>query len=188
MRNQFLTCVRRGIKQTIVGVALATTILTGCQEMDKIVPPVEPPVSNTKTIAMVSVQPSEIPTPQPGSQFSVSIIVKDATAVAGYQLTIDWNPTALEYVAITYGNYLPEPVFEVPPNIRRNGGSNSVTIGAGSLSGPTQYSDGILAKITFTSLRRTTSTISVRDLMLSDSDAMPLQVITKDGVVLLLNE
>ena len=47
---------------------------------------------------VVSVSPATIDSPAVGEQFTVSIDITDGKNVAGYQMTVNFDPTALKYV------------------------------------------------------------------------------------------
>ena len=133
--------------------------------------------------ATISVEPAEVESPAAGEELMVSINIAGAADVAGYQLTVNFDPTALSYVSGGNADYLPinQPtdVFAVPVAVT----DNSVTIAATSLVGAAPDVDGTLATVTFEVVEAKASTISLSDVTLSDATATALDVITVDGMV-----
>ncbi len=84
--------------------------------------------------------------------------------VAGYQATVTFDTTALEYVSSENRDYLPSGAFAIPASV--NG--NQVTLAATSLSGESM-GDGTLATITFEILVVKNSTVRLSDVILTDS-------------------
>ena len=97
--------------------------------------------------AVVSVDPAEVESPAVGEELMVNINIAGGAGVAGYQVTVNFDPTALSYVSGGNADYLPAGAFAVPATTT----DSSVTISAGtSLTGPAPDGDGTLATVTFT--------------------------------------
>ena len=75
--------------------------------------------------AVVSVEPAEVESPAAGEELMVSINVTGGAGVVGYQATVNFDATALEYVSAANADYLPAGAF---PVIRP--GDGSVLVGA----------------------------------------------------------
>ncbi len=129
--------------------------------------------------AVVSVEPAEVESPAAGEELMVSINIAGAADVAGYQLTISFDPTALSYVSGGNADYLPAGAFAVPVVTT----DNSVTIAATSLTGAAADADGTLATVTFEVLEAKASAISLGGVTLADATASALDVTTADGMV-----
>tara|TARA_B100000809_G_C14889950_1_gene442289 strand:- start:333 stop:563 length:231 start_codon:yes stop_codon:yes gene_type:complete len=65
--------------------------------------------------------------------------------VTGYQLSLAYDQSALEYVIIKNGGYLPPGAFTVPPIVS----PDSVLFAATSLAGDAKSANGTLAIATF---------------------------------------
>lgn len=79
--------------------------------------------------AVISVEPSEIQPATVGEQLTVSINVTGGVGIAGYEITVNFDPTVLSYVSSANANYLPTAgMVTLPPAIS----DNRVTIGAAS--------------------------------------------------------
>ena len=112
-----------------------------------------------------------------GEQLNVDIQIADAQGVAGYELTVGFNPTVLRYIGGANADYLPEGAFALSP-IVLNG---AVYIAATSIIGAASDSKGKLATLTFEVVAAKASTLQLRNVILSDSAGMPLSVATRDG-------
>ena len=131
----------------------------------------------------VSIDPASIESPAAGEQLTVNINITGGMNVAGYQVTVTFDPTALSYVSIVNGDYLPAGAFATAPSVT----DTSVTIGAAGLptaSGvPTADGDGTLATVTFTVVEAKDSTIGLADVLISDATATPIDVTVQGGMV-----
>ena len=127
--------------------------------------------------AVVSVEPAEVESPAAGEELMVSINVTGGAGVVGYQATVNFDATALEYVSAANADYLPAGAF---PVIRP--GDGSVLVGAGGATAAAA-ADGTLATVTFKVIEAKASTISITGVVLSDAAAAELEVTTMDGMV-----
>ncbi len=129
--------------------------------------------------AVVSIDPVEVASPAAGAQFSVNIKITNGNGVAGYDVTIAFDTTALEYVEIKNADYLPTGAFAAPPQVS----GNSVTLAAISVSGVASATSGTLATLTFKVVAVKPSTLELTEVILSDSAANELAVTKRDGEV-----
>ena len=129
--------------------------------------------------AVVSIDPAEVESPAAGEELMVNINIAGGAGVAGYQVTVNFDPAALSYVSGGNADYLPAGAFAVPPTTT----DSSVTIAGTSLTGPAPDGDGTLATVTFTVVEAKASTISLTDVTLADAAANALDVTTMDGMV-----
>ena len=125
---------------------------------------VEPPEAAT-TDAVVSLLPSPVDSPAIGEQLTLNLSISAGEAVAGYQVTVRFDPTALRYVESSNGDYLPTGAFFVQPVVNRNRVELASTALAGVSDG-----DGTLATITFEVLTVKASTLTLSETLLSDSE------------------
>ena len=112
--------------------------------------------------ATVSVLPSHMPSPAIGEQFTVSLKIADGENVAGYQATVVFDPSALRYVESSYGDYLPQGTFFVPPVV----GHNFVTLAATTPTGVN--GSGMLATLTFEVVTIKASTLILSQVNLAN--------------------
>ena len=92
----------------------------------------------------VSITPSLATSPSVGEQMTISLHIAEGIDVVGYQASISFSPSALQYVEAVSGDYLPADSFFVPPVI----GGDRVTLGGTAFGGAIE-GDGRLATLTF---------------------------------------
>ena len=144
--------------------------------------------------AILSFSPSPVASPAVGEQLRLDLNITGGENIAGYQVTVQFDATALRYVESANADYLPAGAFAVPAAATEN----TVTLAATSLSGE-RSGDGTLATLTFEVISAKASTLTIAEALLSDSaaNAIPLTVeigqiteppvlkedLNKDGVV-----
>ena len=129
--------------------------------------------------AVVSIDPAEVASPAVGGQLSVNIKISNGTGVAGYNITVGFDTTALQYVEMKNSNYLPAGAFAAPAQVS----GNRVTLAATSLSGAASARSGTLATLKFKVVAVKASTLRLTEVILSDSAANALSVTTRNGEV-----
>ncbi len=129
--------------------------------------------------AVVSIDPAEVASPAVGGTLSVNIKITNGTGVAGYDVTVGFDTSALQYVEIKNANYLPTGAFAAPPRVS----GNRVTLAATSLSGAAAATSGTLATLTFRVVTAKASTIELVEVILSDSAANELPLTKRNGEV-----
>ena len=137
------------------------------------------PVAPLPAGIAVFVEPRQTTSPAVGRRLTVSINVKGAADVLAYEVTVGFDPTALRYVSITNADYLPAGAFASPPQTTRN----SVYMAATSVAGTAAAARGTLATVTFEVVSAKASTITLNNVLLSDSNATPLALKTVNGKV-----
>ena len=115
--------------------------------------------------ATVSVSPSPVQSPGIGEQLTLSLKIVDGENVAGYQVTVGFDSTALRYVAGANGDFLPAGAFFVPPVVEEN----RVTLASSAIGGVSN-GDGTLATLTFKVVEVKASTLTLSQVALADSD------------------
>ncbi len=129
--------------------------------------------------AVVSVDPAENASPGVGSQLTIRLKISNGKNVAGYEVGVNFDTSALRYVSGTNGSYLPSGAFFAPPQV--SGGK--VTLAATSVSGAARNSSGTLARVTFSVVAVKKSTLRLTGVLLSDSNANALSVSVRNGSV-----
>ena len=56
--------------------------------------------------AVVSIDPATIASPEVGQELDIKVQIADGKGVAGYQFTLSYDQSALEYNTIKNGDYL----------------------------------------------------------------------------------
>ena len=129
--------------------------------------------------AVVSVDPAESPSPGVGQQLTIRLHISNGRNVAGYEVGVNFDTSALRYVSGSNGSYLPSGAFFAPPQV--SGGK--VTLAATSVSGAARNSSGTLASVTFSVVAVKASTLRLTGVLLSDSNANSISVTSRNGTV-----
>ena len=124
---------------------------------------VETPVV-AATDAVLSISPSSVISPAVGEQLTLNLNITAGEAVAGYQVTLRFDPTALRYVESSNGDYLPDGAFFLQPVVNRD----RVELASSTLTGVSN-GGGTLAIVTFEVLTVKPSTLTLSDMLLADS-------------------
>ena len=131
-------------------------------------PPVEPVLLGDG--ATISANPAEIKSPAAGETLAVDVSIAGGENVAGFQFTLTYDETALEFVEVKLGDYLPAGAFAVP--VKADVGS--VLYGATAIGAKAVKSSGTLAAVTFKVLEAKASDIGFKSVQLSDPNALEI--------------
>ncbi|MDE0427260.1 MAG: cohesin domain-containing protein [Candidatus Poribacteria bacterium] len=112
----------------------------------------------------VNIAPDPVVSPAIGGQFTIRVSILAGENVGGYQMSLEFDATALRYIESSNGDYLPLGAFFVPPVI----GENRVTLGSTSLTGVSN-GDGTLATVTFEVVDVKHSVINLSNVIITDS-------------------
>ena len=161
----------RGIigRQALDGSDFQPNFVTGLSAPGTLALRVETPVDVetpvvAATDAVLSISPSSVVSPAIGEQLTFNLNIAAGEAVAGYQVTLQFDPTALRYVESSNGDYLPTGAFFVPPVVNRD----RVELAATALTGVSN-GDGTLATVTFEVVAVKTSTLTLSETLLADN-------------------
>ena len=128
--------------------------------------------------AVVSVNPAEVESPAVGEQLEVNINITGGEGVGGYQVTVNFDSTALSYVSSDYNaGYLAAFPGISPVGLASDSSIQFITLG--------QAPDGdhTLATITFEVVEAKASSITLTDVTVSDAGGVELDVTTADSMV-----
>ena len=137
------------------------------------------PPSTVSPNPTVSVSPFSVVLPVIGEKLTLSLNIVSGENIAGYQVTVGFDASALRYVESANGDYLPQEAFFAPPVVSEN----KVALSAASLLGESR-GDGMLATITFEVIGLKTSTLHLSDVLLSDNGGKTSQPQVEDGEVI----
>ncbi len=121
-------------------------------------------------VATVSL-PLSIPPAAIGDRLTLPVTIAGGVDIAGYQITIEFDVSALRYISSANADYLPGGAFVVPASVS----GNHVTLAATSLSGGSEGS-GTLATVTFEVIAANPSLPRLSAAKLADSNADFLEV------------
>ena len=117
--------------------------------------------------------------PAVGDTIEVSINIAGVSNVGGYEFTLTFNPTELEFISIENADYLRAGAFATSP-IVENG---SVKFAAAAVTG-TGGGNGTLAVATFKVLADTETTIGLEEVVIGDQGAQPLEIALITGAII----
>ena len=112
-------------------------------------------------------EPSTVVPPVVGAQMTVNLAIVGGEDVAGYQVSVLFDPTALRYIKSATGNYLPTNAFFAPPKLEGNKVTLASTSGIEERNG-----DGILATLTFEVVAAKSSTLTLFNALLSSNSGV----------------
>ena len=123
------------------------------------------PETPVTTDAIVSISPASAASPAVGQRLELNLNITGGEAVAGYQASVQFDDTALRYVSGANGDFLPAGAFFVQPVVE----GNLVKLNAASLTGEVN-GNGTLATLTFEVIAVKESTLTLSDVLLTNSD------------------
>ncbi|MYE91677.1 hypothetical protein F4X33_22075 [Candidatus Poribacteria bacterium] len=134
------------------------------------------------SIAAAQVEISVVPSannPAVGDQIEVSINIAGAWGVAGYDFTLTFDPTKLEFISIENADFLPTGAFALSPTV----GNGSVKYAAAAAAG-TDKRNGTLAIATFRVLTETETTIGLEKFEIGNQLAQTIAIAAITGATL----
>ena len=129
-------------------------------------------------LIVVSIVPASLESPGVGEQFSITVDIANAQNVAGYQVSLQFDSEALQYISWEQGTYLLGDIFTVPAII----GTDAITLASTAPTAATA-AQGTLLTITFEVVAVKTSTLSLSEVILSSRIGTELLVTTEDGEI-----
>ncbi len=129
--------------------------------------------------AVISVDPAESVSPAVGSQLTIRLNISNGQNVAGYDMSVNFDTSALRYVSSATGSYLPSGALFLPPAVS----DGIVTLVALPVSGAASSRSGTLASVTFSVIAVKASTLRLTRVFLMDSSANGLSVSVRNGSI-----
>ena len=126
---------------------------------------------DAETKPRVHITPTLVKPPTVGEQFTLNVNITGGKDVVGYQLTVDFDATALRFVSSPNGDYLPRDAFVIPPSVNMNSVSLVVTSLTGGNTG-----DGTLATLTYEVIGTKLSTVALSEVSIVNSDGERLDL------------
>ncbi len=119
--------------------------------------------------SIVSISPASVKSPAVGEQLVLSLNIIGGENVAGYQVTVKFDPTALKYASSENADYLPVGALSVPAIVI----DDTVTLAATSLTDGSG-GDGTLATLTFEVVEVKPSMVHLLDTLLTNELSISL--------------
>lgn len=129
-------------------------------------------------LIVVSIVPASLESPGVGEQFSITVDIANAQNVAGYQVSLQFDSEALQYISWEQGTYLLGDIFTVPAII----GTDEITL-ASTVQTAAAAAEGTLLTITFEVVAVKASTLSLSEVILSSRIGTALLVTIEDGEI-----
>ena len=175
---------------SITGATINSTIsttdsTTETQVEPPTVPSTTPPPTSDDTASSTAagqVEISAVPSvdnPSAGNTIEIAINIAGASNVAGYDFTLIFDPTKLEFIGIENADFLPAGVFALSPTV----GNGSVQFAAIAATG-TDKRNGTLAIATFKVLTETETTVRFERVEIGDSTAQSIAIASVTGATI----
>ncbi len=129
---------------------------------------------------IVKIVPASIESPLIGEQLVITVDIADGKDVYGYQGVLEFDPTALKYVSLTHGTYLPGNVFPITTEVA----NNQITFALTTTDSSSTTSDGTLVTITFEVIDSKASSLTLNDVIISGFAGVEYPVTIENGKVL----
>ncbi len=130
-----------------------------------------------KSNAVVSISPASVQSPAVGEQFTLNLNIAGGENVAGYQVTVLYDDSALNLVDAANGGYLPANPFFLADRYYGYVRLNASTLALAA------NGDGTLAALTFQTVDFKASTVALSDVYLVDADGIRWEATTIDAEV-----
>ena len=134
-----------------------------------------------KNAPTLSLSPSQLQSPAIGEQLTLSLNIAKGDTVAKYQVTVQFDSTALRYVGSNNAENLPEGDAGVPPVVDGNNITLSGTRTAGANSDVDTF-----AKLTFEVLSSKLSELTLSKVHLTDNTDTTIHPWLVDGEIIAL--
>ncbi len=134
---------------------------------------------DTETKPRIHMTPTLVESSIVGEQFTLNVNIMGGKDVVGYQLTVDFDATALRFVSSTNGDYLPRDAFVVSPSVNMNSVSLVVTSLTGGNTG-----DGTLTTLTYEVIDTKPSIVALSEVSIVNSAGERLDFTTEGPCVI----
>ena len=141
--------------------------------------------------AVLSIDPAEIESPAVGETLTVNVNISGGAGVTGYSIDVLFDPTALSFVGVQVGDYLPGALILVPPtadNIETGPNAGLAMLSITGVSFSAEGNDmGTVFTLTFEVVEAKDSSLQIANVQIPDPADASLQtllaVTTTDGMV-----
>ena len=133
--------------------------------------------TSATTSAIVRIAPASVQSPAIGEQLTIGLHIVGGENVAGYQITVVFDPEALLYFSSANGGYLSDGAFFTAPDV----GKNYVTLASAGAKGSND--DGTLATVTFQVVDTKASRFFLSSAALVDPDGERMFPCIENGIV-----
>ncbi len=131
-------------------------------------------------VVTVKIVPASIVSPMVGEQLIITVDIADGVGVAGYQGTINFDPSALQFVTLEHGTYLSGNLLPIATVVE----NNQISFAQISIDTTAITEEGTLVTITFEVLDAKASMLSLSEVIISGLGGAPHQVIIENAEIL----
>ena len=131
-------------------------------------------------VVTVKIVPASIVSPMVGEQLIITVDIADGVGLAGYQGTINFDPLALQFVALEHGTYLSGNLLPIATVVE----NNQISFAQISIDTTATTEEGTLVTITFEVLDAKASMLSLSDVIISGLAGVEHQVIVENAEIL----
>ncbi len=135
---------------------------------------------NIKPPVVVRIVPASVESPQVGEQLVITVDIADGFSVAGYEGTIEFDPTALRYISLSHGTFLSSQVLSLPTEVEED----QVSFAQIAIETPASTAEGTLVTITFEVLNAKASTLTLSDVVIGGFGGVNFPVIIENAEIL----
>ena len=137
---------------------------------------------------VLSIDPAEIESPAAGESLTVSVNITGGTGIKGYGIDVMFDPTALSFVGVQVGDFLPGAIIPVAPTAATDANTGLATVSIAGVSFSGEGSDmGTVVTLSFNVVEAKDSSIQLANIQIPDPVDASLQtllaVTTADGAI-----
>ena len=131
-------------------------------------------------VVTVKIVPASIVSPKVGEQLVITVDVANGLNVAGYQGTINFDSSALQFVSLEHGTFLSGDLLPVRTIVE----NNKISFAQISIGTTSTTKEGTLVTITFEVLDAKASMLSLSEVIISGLAGAQFQFIIEDAEIL----
>lgn len=128
---------------------------------------------------IVRIVPASVETPLVGEQLIITVDIADAMDVFGYMAVVNFDPTALRFIALEHGTYLQGELLPLPTSVK----DGKVSFAQISIDAPANNAVDTLVTITFEVIEAKASELTLTDVIISKEAGVELPVIIENAEI-----
>ena len=133
-------------------------------------------------VVTVKIVPTSIVSPKIGDQLIITVDIADGVGVAGYQGTLHFDSSALQFVSLEHGTYLSNNAFPVPTGVTSDAVTFAQIIAAQDVTASS--TEGTLVIVTFDVLDARASMLTLSEVIISGLAGAEFQVLIENAEIL----
>lgn len=133
-------------------------------------------------VVTVKIVPASIVSPKVGEELVITVDIEKGVGVAGYQGTLHFDSSALQFVSLEHGTFLSNDAFPVPTAVMADAVTFAQIITSQDITGSSE--EGTLVTITFEVLDAKASRLNLSEVIISGLGGAEFQTITENAEIL----